>query len=168
VAGVQGVVKHIGIRSSVITTQDGADAIIPNATLISEKLMNWTLTNDWRRVDVRVGVAYGSDLEKAMHTLYSVAIADPDVGRTPPPAVLFQGFGDSAQNLELRFWLRVGAQVDVKSRVSIAVAQAFQEAGIEIPVPQRDIRVRSMDVRSVDEDAEEFSNRGGLGAQKTE
>jgi potassium-dependent mechanosensitive channel len=51
VAGVQGVVKHIGIRSSVITTQDGADAIIPNATLISEKLMNWTLTNDWRRVD---------------------------------------------------------------------------------------------------------------------
>jgi len=168
VAGVQGVVKHIGIRSSVITTQDGADAIIPNATLISEKLMNWTLTNDWRRVDVRVGVAYGSDLEKAMHTLYSVAIADPDVGQTPPPAVLFQGFGDSAQNLELRFWLRVGAQVDVKSRVSIAVAQAFQEAGIEIPVPQRDIRVRSMDVRTMDEDAEEFSNRGGLGAQKTE
>jgi len=121
-----------------------------------------------RRVDVRVGVAYGSDLEKAMHLLYSVATADPDVRQTPPPAVLFQGFGDSAQNLELRFWLRVGAQVDVKSRVSIAVAQAFQEAGIEIPVPQRDIRVRSMDVRSVDEDAEEFSNRGGLGAQKTE
>jgi potassium-dependent mechanosensitive channel len=168
VAGVQGVVKHIGIRSSVITTQDGADAIIPNATLISEKLMNWTLTNDWRRVEVRVGVAYGSDLEKAIHTLYSVAIADPDVGQTPPPAVLFQGFGDSAQNLELRFWLRVGAHVDVKSRVSIAVAQAFQEAGIEIPVPQRDIRVRSMEVRSMDEHAEEFSNRGGLGAQKTE
>ena len=163
VAGVQGVVKHIGIRSSVITTQDGADAIIPNATLISEKLMNWTLTNDWRRVDVRVGVAYGSDLEKAMHTLYSVAIADPDVGRTPPPAVLFQGFGDSAQNLELRFWLRVGAQIDVKSRVSIAVAQAFQEAGIEIPVPQRDIRVRSMDERP-----DELSNREELGVQKTE
>jgi potassium-dependent mechanosensitive channel len=168
VAGVQGVVKRIGIRSSVITTQDGADAIIPNATLISEKLMNWTLTNDWRRVDVRVGVAYGSDLEKAMHLLYSVATADAEVRQTPPPVVVFQGFGDSAQNLELRFWLRVGAQIDVKSRVSIAVAQAFQEAGIEIPVPQRDIRVRSMDVRSVDEDAEEFSNRGGLGAQKTE
>jgi len=163
VAGVQGVVKHIGIRSSIITTQDGADAIIPNATLISEKLMNWTLTNDWRRVDVRVGVAYGSDLEKAMHLLYSVATADPDVRQTPPPAVLFQGFGDSAQNLELRFWLRVGAQIDVKSRVSIAVAQAFQEAGIEIPVPQRDIRVRSLDGHT-----EEFSNRGGLGAQKTE
>src|SRR4029077_14527913 len=168
VAGVQGVVKRIGIRSSVITTQDGADAIIPNATLISEKLMNWTLTNDWRRVDVRVGVAYGNDLEKAMHLLYSVATADAEVRQTPPPVVVFQGFGDSAQNLELRFWLRVGGQVDVKSRVSIAVAQAFQEAGIEIPVPQRDIRVRSMDVRSVDEDAEEFSNRGGLGAQKTE
>jgi len=125
--------------------------------------MNWTLTNDWRRVDVRVGVAYGSDLEKAMHLLYSVATADPDVRQTPPPAVLFQGFGDSAQNLELRFWLRVGAQIDVKSRVSIAVAQAFQEAGIEIPVPQRDIRVRSMDERP-----DELSNREELGVQKTE
>jgi len=161
VAGIQGVVKHIGIRSSVISTQDGADAIIPNATLISEKLMNWTLTNDWRRVDVRVGVAYGSDLEKAMRLLYSVASADPDVRQTPQPAVLFQGFGDSAQNLELRFWLRIGAQVDVKSRVSIAVAQAFQEAGIEIPVPQRDIRVRSMD-----DHVEELSERRGLGAPK--
>jgi len=161
VAGVQGVVKHIGIRSSVITTQDGGDAIIPNATLISEKLMNWTLTNDWRRVDVRVRVAYGSDLEKAMRTLYSVATADPDVTQTPPPTVHFQEFGDSAQNLELRFWLRVGAPIDVKSRVSIAVAQAFQEAGIEIPVPQRDIRVRSMDGRP-----EEVSNRGELRAQK--
>ncbi|HUK42092.1 MAG TPA: mechanosensitive ion channel domain-containing protein, partial [Candidatus Acidoferrales bacterium] len=148
VAGIQGVVKHIGIRSSVISTQDGADAIIPNATLISEKLMNWTLTNDWRRAEVRVGVAYGTDLEKAMRLLYSVATADPDVRQTPPPVVVFQGFGDSAQNLELRFWLRVGAHVDVKSRVSIAVAQAFQEAAIEIPVPQRDIRVRSMDGRS--------------------
>jgi small-conductance mechanosensitive channel len=163
VAGVQGVVKHIGIRSSVITTQDGGDAIIPNATLISEKLMNWTLTNDWRRVDVRVGVAYGSDVEKAMHTLYSVATADPDVRQTPPPAVVFQGFGDNAQNLELRFWLHVGGQVDVKSRVSIAVAQAFQEAGIEIPVPQRDIRVRSMDERP-----EELSKRGELRVQKRE
>jgi len=103
-----------------------------------------------------------------MHLLYSVATADAEVRQTPPPVVVFQGFGDSAQNLELRFWLRVGAQIDVKSRVSIAVAQAFQEAGIEIPVPQRDIRVRSMDVRSMDEHAEEFSNRGGLGAQKTE
>jgi len=94
-----------------------------------------------------VGVAYGTDLEKAMRLLYSVATADPDVRQTPLPVVVFQGFGDSAQNLELRFWLRVGAHVDVKSRVSIAVAQAFQEAAIEIPVPQRDIRVRSMDGR---------------------
>src|SRR4029077_20800768 len=106
VAGGEGGGKHISIRSSGITTQGGADAIIPNATLISEKLMNWTLTNDWRRVDVRGGVAYGSDLEKAMHLLYSVATADAEVRQTPPPVVVFQGFGDSAQNLELRFWLR--------------------------------------------------------------
>jgi potassium efflux system protein len=163
VAGVQGVVKHIGIRSSIITTQDGAEAIIPNATLISEKLMNWTLTNEWRRADVRVGVAYGSDLEKAMHILYSVAAADADVLREPAPAVLFQGFGDNALIFELRFWVSVHAQVDVKSRVSIALAQALREAGIEIPLPQRDLHVRSIDER-----VEEILTRGQPKAAKTD
>ena len=147
VAGVQGVVKHIGIRSSRITTPEGADAIVPNATLISEKLMNWTLTNSWRRVDIPVGVAYGSNLEKVMQILFSVAGADPSVLKDPAPAVLFQGFGESSLNFEVRFWTHLLAHQEARSRVSIAIARALESAGVEIPVPQRDLRIKSLDTR---------------------
>jgi potassium efflux system protein len=147
VAGVQGVVKHIGIRSSRITTHEGADAIVPNATLISEKLMNWTLTNSWRRVDIPVGVAYGSNLEKIMQILFSVAGADPSVLKDPAPAVLFQGFGESSLNLEVRFWTHLLAHQEARSRVSIAIARALESAGVEIPVPQRDLRIKTGDGR---------------------
>jgi small-conductance mechanosensitive channel len=148
VAGIQGVVKRIGIRSSAIATYEGADAIIPNATLISDKLLNWTLTNESRRVDVKVGVAYGSDLQVVMRILYDVASLDPDVRGEPAPQVLFQGFGDSALNFEIRFWVSHSTHVNVKSRVSMAVVQALRAAGIEIPFPQRDLHLKSMDERA--------------------
>jgi small-conductance mechanosensitive channel len=145
VGGVSGIVKNIGIRSSTISTGDGADAIIPNATLISEKLMNWTLTNPWRRMEIHIGVAYGSDLQKVMEILLAVAAAESSVLKDPAPAVVFQGFGDSALNFGLRFWTLVQANVDIKSKLSIELAQALQEAGIEIPFPQRDLNLKSMD-----------------------
>jgi potassium-dependent mechanosensitive channel len=163
VSGLSGVVKSIGIRSSTIATGDGADAIIPNATLISEKLMNWTLTNPWRRVDIRIAVAYGSDLEKVMQILLSVAAADPDVLREPAPAVVFQGFGDSVLNFEMRVWAPVQANLDTKSRLSIAVVQALREAGIEIPVPQRDLNLRS-----VNKEIKELLSHGAPGLRKPE
>jgi len=163
VAGVQGVVKHIGIRSSVITIQDGADAIIPNATLISEKLMNWTLTDPWRRVDVRIAVAYGSDMQEVMRILLSVAAADPNILRDPAPAVVFQGFGESALNFELRAWTLVRNNLDNKSRLSIAVFHALREGGIEIPFPQRDLNLRS-----VDKQIKELLSRIGPGLRKAE
>ncbi len=163
VSGLSGVVKSIGVRSSTIATGDGADAIIPNATLISEKLMNWTLTNPWRRVDVRIAVAYGSDLEKVMQILLSVAAADPDVLREPAPAVVFQGFGDSALNFEMRVWAPVQANLDTKSRLSIAVVQALREAGIEIPVPQRDLNLKS-----VNKEIKELLSRAEFGLRKPE
>ena len=147
VAGVQGVVKHIGIRSSRITTHEGADAIVPNATLISEKLMNWTLTNSWRRVDIPLGVAYGSNLEKVMQILFAVAGADPNVLKDPAPEVLFQGFGESALNFEVRFWTHLRAHQEAKTRVSLAIARALESAGVEIPVPQRDLRIKTGDGR---------------------
>jgi potassium efflux system protein len=145
VGGVSGVVKHIGIRSSTIATYDGADAIIPNATLISEKLMNWTLTDPWRRTDIKIGIAYGSDLQKAIQILLNVAASDASVLTEPAPAVAFQGFGESALNFELRVWTLVRSNVDTKSQVSIAAFRALSEAGIEVPVPQRDLRLRAVD-----------------------
>ena len=159
VAGVQGVVKHIGIRSSRITTHEGADAIVPNGTLISEKLMNWTLTNSWRRVDIPVGVAYGSNLEEVMQILFAVAGADPNVLKDPAPEVLFQGFGESALNFEVRFWTHLRAHQAARTRVSLAIARALESAGIEIPVPQRDLRIKTGDGR-----LEELSVEGNRGS----
>ena len=145
VGGVSGVVKSIGIRSSTIATGDGADAIIPNATLISEKLMNWTLTDPWRRVAIPIGVAYGSDLEKVMRVLLSAVASDSNILKDPPPAVVFQGFGESSLNFELRVWTLVQTNLDTKSRVSIAMAKGLAEAGIEIPMPQRELHLKSLD-----------------------
>ena len=145
VGGVSGIVKKIGIRSSTISTGDGADAIIPNATLISDKLMNWTLSDPWRRREINIGVAYGSDLQKVMEILLAVANADSNVLKDPAPAVVFQGFGESTLNFALRFWTLVQANVDVKSRLSIALVQALHQAGIEMPFPQRDLNLKSAD-----------------------
>jgi potassium-dependent mechanosensitive channel len=145
VGGVSGIVKNIGIRSSTISTGDGADAIIPNATLISEKLMNWTLSDPWRRIEISIGVAYGSDLQKVIEILLAVAAADSNVLKDPAPAVVFQGFGESALNFGLRVWTLVQANLDTKSRLSIALLQALHEAGIEMPFPQRDLNLKSVD-----------------------
>src|SRR5262245_27274755 len=147
VGGVSGIVKKIGIRSSTISTGDGADAIIPNAILISDKLMNWTLTDPWRRIEISIGVAYGSDLQKVMEILLAVANADSNVLKDPAPAVVFQGFGEGTLNFALRFWTLVQANIDTKSRLSIALIQRLQEAGIEMPFPQRDLNLKSVDKR---------------------
>jgi potassium efflux system protein len=147
VGGVSGIVKKIGIRSSTISTGDGADAIIPNAILISDKLMNWTLTDPWRRIEISIGVAYGSDLQKVMEILLAVANADSNVLKDPAPAVVFQGFGESTLNFALRFWTLVQANIDTRSRLSIALVQRLQEAGIEMPFPQRDLNLKSVDKR---------------------
>ena len=94
---------------------------------------------------IPISVTYGSDLAKVMHLLLSVAASDSNILKDPAPAVGFQGFGESAINFELRFWTLVQSNVDIKSRVSITMAQTLAEAGIEIPVPQRDLRLRAMD-----------------------
>jgi small-conductance mechanosensitive channel len=132
VGSVSGVDKSIGIRSSTIATDDGADAIIPNATLISEKLMNWTLTDPWRRIAVPIAVARGSDIEKVMDVLLSAAASDSNILKDPVPDVVFDGFGGSALNFQLRVWTLVQTNLDTKSRLSIEMAQALTEAGIEI------------------------------------
>jgi len=163
VGGVSGIVKNIGIRSSTISTGDGADAIIPNATLISEKLMNWTLTDPWRRIEINVGVAYGSDLQKVIEILLAGAAADSNVLKDPAPAVVFQGFGESALNFGLRVWTLVQANVDTKSRLSIALLKALHEAGIEMPFPQRDLNLKS-----VDKQIKELLSPGDHEPRKTE
>jgi len=145
VGGLVGLVRRIGARSSTIVTYQGAEVIVPNSNLISNQVINWTLSSQWRRVDVPVGVAYGTDPEQVIKLLVGVAESHPGVLLERPPMAFFLGFGESALKFELRFW---SAQQDtwfqLQSDVTIAVAKALREAAIEIPFPQRDLHVRSI------------------------
>ncbi len=144
--GLVGTVKRIGGRSSTILTFQGAEVIVPNSNLLSNQVINWTLSSPWRRVDIPVGVAYGSDPKEIIKLLVSVAEKNSGVMHEPEPMAFFLGFGESALNFELRFWsARQDTWFQLKSDVAIAVAQALQENGIEIPFPQRDLHMRSVD-----------------------
>ncbi len=139
----QGEVRRIGIRASTVRTWEGADVIVPNSHLVSERVANWTFAEPMRRMDIRVGVAYGTDPQRMIAMLLQVAGEHPEVLRDPAPVALFLGFGESALNFELRAWTdRVGEWLLIRSELTVAVNAALVDAGIAIPFPQRDIRMR--------------------------
>ena len=147
VGGLVGMVRRIGARSSTVVTFEGAEVIVPNSNLISNQVINWTLSSEWRRVDVPIGVAYGTDPERVIKLLVEVAQSHPGVLLARPPMAFFLGFGESALKFELRFWSdQQGTWFQLQSDVTIAVAKAIKEAGIAIPFPQRDLHVRSIDI----------------------
>ncbi len=140
-----GDVRRIGIRSTTLRTFDGAEVIIPNGTLLDQKLINWTLSDRERRIEVKVGVAYGTDPRQVLDLLRTVADQHPDVLTQPAPSALFEGFGDSSLNFALRAWTaRTDAFLQVRSDLTVMTYGALQEAGIEIPFPQRDLHLRSI------------------------
>jgi potassium-dependent mechanosensitive channel len=145
VDGANGQVTRIGIRSSTVRTFQGAELIIPNGNLISGKVINWTLTESRRRVDLLIGVAYGSDVKLVLELLERAATAHESVLTTPPPVAYFKEFADSAVNFEAQFWVMQESNTTrVKSEVALSVIASLDEAGIEIPFPQRDLRLRSV------------------------
>ncbi len=138
-----GEVRRIGIRSTTVRTWEGAEVIVPNASLVSEKVTNWTRSDLLRRMDLPVGVAYGSAPEKVLELLLAVARAHPNVLPEPAPQALFLGFGESALNFELRAWTGHFSQwVVIRSELGVALYAALRDAGMEIPVPQREVRLR--------------------------
>jgi potassium efflux system protein len=141
-----GTVKRVGIRASTVRTYEGADVIVPNADLISGRLVNWTLSDRLRRIEVEIGVKYGTDPERVIEILKGVANGHGEVLGTPEPQALFTAHGDSSLNFLLRFWT---ANFDnwwvIKSDVTTGVNRALKDAGIEIPFPQRDLHLRSVD-----------------------
>lgn len=142
VGSVSGEITRIGIRSSRIRTAQGAEVIVPNAKLISDEVTNWTLSNMSRRVELPLAVVYGSDPERVIEMMLAAAKANPDVMAEPAPQALFTGFGDNSLQFELRFWAANSIHPVVKSQVALAVSEALNKAGIEIPSPQREMRVR--------------------------
>ena len=145
-----GFVKDIGIRSSVIRTYEGAEVIVPNGHLVSQEVINWTLSSRDRRVEMRVGVAYGSDVKQVIEIITGVLQAHDKVISYPAPAVLLDGFGDSSVDFRCLIWTNdIDNWLKIKSELSTDIYNALNEANITIPFPQRDIHVVSWEVGSI-------------------
>jgi len=141
--GFVGTVARIGMRSSTVRTAEGAEVIVPNGDLISKSFTNWTLSDRRRRLEIKVGVAYGTDPEKVIALLLQAASDHPEALADPAPAAYFIGFGDSSLDFVLHVWAaRFEQALPLQSAVRRAVNRLFAEAGIEIPFPQRDVHVR--------------------------
>jgi small-conductance mechanosensitive channel len=145
VSGTYGWVTALGGRYVSVVTRDGVEHLIPNETLISEPVENWTHTQRRTRLKLDLFVHHDSDLKKVIALCEDAALATPRVLPEPAPKCLFIEFGESSLKLQLRFWIgdaQNGVQ-NVKSDVLIEIWQRFKEQGVRVPYPQRDLHVRS-------------------------
>ena len=146
---IVGEIQRIGIRSSTVRTWQGAEVIIPNADLISEQVTNWTRSDRRRRIEIDVGVAYGTDPHRVLEILLDIMGEVEGILEDPSPNIIFVGFGESSLDFQARAWTDEFDQFTrVKSRLGIRIIDALQEAGVEIPFPQRDLHLRSSDIPS--------------------
>jgi small-conductance mechanosensitive channel len=142
--GQSGTMKSIGFRSSIITTWEGADVIIPNGNLLNEQMINWTMGNSSRRVEIVTGVAYGTDLEKTKKLLLDLLAADKRIVAFPKPSVLIKELNSGAIELRILFWIEhYSTWIQTKSDMIETIDQAFKKEGIKIPNPSQDLNIRS-------------------------
>jgi len=133
------------MRATTVRTPEGADVVVPNGMLLSEKLTNWTLTDKSRRLEVVLGVAYGSDVIRVMQLLQETTHGTAGVASDPAPVVLFTGFGASSLDFVIRAWTQdVDNASTVRSDLLARLYAALSAAGIEIPFPQQDLHLRTV------------------------
>ena len=144
VSGIQGRIRRIKTRSSVVETLDNVSIIVPNSNFISENVTNWSYRDSKVRLHVSVGVSYGSDVDLVEETLLRVGRAHQEVLLNPEPTVQFLEFGDSSLNFDLLVWINdASRQYIIRSALNFAIVKAFREQGITIPFPQRDLHIQS-------------------------
>jgi potassium efflux system protein len=155
VEGTYGHVVHMGPRSTRIRASDNTDIIVPNSFFLENNVVNFTLSDDVLRSQVKVGVAYGSPTRDVARIVRRALDEHPAVLHAPEPRILFADFGDSALVFEAYFWQRARAILDrrsVESDIRYRIDDLFREAGIVIAFPQRDVHldgVRPLEVRVV-------------------
>jgi small-conductance mechanosensitive channel len=145
--GTYGWVSTLNARYASVLTRDGKEYLIPNEDLITQRVTNWSFSNDLIRLHVKVGVSYESDPHKAIRLAMEAVQDVPRVLNDPAPNCVLLEFGDSAVNLELRFWIRDPANgtANIRSQVMLNLWDLYHQHGIGIPYPQRDVTLRNPD-----------------------
>ncbi|EKE74283.1 mechanosensitive ion channel family protein [Celeribacter baekdonensis] len=138
-----GWINTLGARYASITTRDGKEFLIPNEDLITGQVVNWSHTNDFVRLDIYFGTAYGDDPHQVRQIAIEAAKAVKRVLTTKPPVCHIVGFGDNSVDYILRFWITdpTGGLTNVRGDVYLSLWDAFKANGISIPFPQREVRV---------------------------
>lgn len=146
-----GRIMDIGMRATTVRTVDNQEIVMPNSTFLEQNVINWTRGERKNRLRFPVGVAYGSDVETVRETLLETAASVDKVLEDPEPQVVFQEFGDSSLNFELRVWVGDASdRISVRDELNTAINKVFVEKGIEMPFPQRDVHLDSPEPEETD------------------
>ncbi len=151
VEGSYGRVDTLSARYVSVITRDGIEHLVPNEEMIVNRVENWSYSHNNVRLRIPVGVHYNSNVRKAIELCLQAADETERVLKSPKPACLLKGFGDSSVDLEIRIWVRdpMNGCSNVKSQVLLSVWDKFHEHNIEIPYPQRDLHLRSVSESTV-------------------
>ncbi len=142
VGDLTGIVKDIGFRSSKVRTYDGSEVIVPNGDIVSNQMINWTLSDRKRRLKIDLGVSYDSDPEEIIEILKEITDNHPNVEQNPAPRPRFLGFGDSTLDFQLLFWIAdYENSFGMGTEITLDLYKKLKERGIRIPYPKQDIRI---------------------------
>lgn len=145
IGDLTGTVSEIKIRATTITDFDNREVLLPNKTIITQNVSNWTLHNNVTRIVIPIGVAYGSDIDRVRSLLLSIARGHPDVLSEPQPTVFFMAHAESSLDFELRvFVASILKRFPVRHELNTAINKTLRENGIEIPFPQRDLHLKQV------------------------
>lgn len=139
-AGHEGTIKHVGVSNSTILTIDNKKIIIPNSMVWGDAITNYTAM-DTRMIDLSVGIGYGDDIGKAMKITMDVITAHKNVLKEPAPLVATDELGDSSVNLIVRPWVHTSDYWTVRREIIKQIKESFDNQGISIPFPQRDVHL---------------------------
>ncbi len=144
-AGTSGTVREISLRATTIRTSDGADVVVPNGLLLSGNLTNWTMFDRSRRIEIPVGVAYGSDPATVMSVLSKVLRETPGVAEQPAPVVVLTGYGDRTLTFTTSAWTHdISTWTKLRGEMLTRLLAALQDAGISVPYKEVDVNLHTM------------------------
>ncbi|WP_448526182.1 mechanosensitive ion channel domain-containing protein [Parathermosynechococcus lividus] len=145
IENISGYVQEVSMRATVIQTFNGSNVVVPNTYLADSPVLNWYYETHRGRIDIPIGVAYGTDPVLVTEVLLNIAYSEPEVLSQPAPKVIFREFGDSALNFELWVWTdAIERRIFIKSSLNFKIDYYFRQHNISIPFPQRDLWIHNL------------------------